>query len=166
MELLYAIIAIVFGVLNIILFFKIWGMTNDIRDIRYKFIFDEKHKLENKLLKNDTNYTIGDIVVDKKTGKEMKINSYNPTNKKFACYINDGLILAGYFHEDEITLKTEKTIDIDQSQLSDLENKMKENQCIVYVVKNSKLEIWDKYDWEEIIKLGRKEYFKLIRKNF
>ena len=34
METLLSIIFIVFGVLQIILFFKIWGMTNDIREMK------------------------------------------------------------------------------------------------------------------------------------
>lgn len=33
-----SIIIIVFGILQIILFFKIWGMTNDIREIKNKYI--------------------------------------------------------------------------------------------------------------------------------
>lgn len=40
------IIVIVFGVLQIILFFKIWGMTNDVRKIKNKTVnsFNEAHK--------------------------------------------------------------------------------------------------------------------------
>lgn len=33
-----SIIIIVFGILQIILFFKIWGMTNDIREIKNKYM--------------------------------------------------------------------------------------------------------------------------------
>ena len=35
------IILLIFGVLQIILFFKVWGMTNDIREIRNKYLKDE-----------------------------------------------------------------------------------------------------------------------------
>lgn len=34
MEVFIAIICIIFGVLQIVLFFKIWGMTNNIKDIK------------------------------------------------------------------------------------------------------------------------------------
>lgn len=34
MELITSIILLVFGVLQIILFFKLWGMTNDIRELK------------------------------------------------------------------------------------------------------------------------------------
>ena len=38
------IILLIFGVLQIILFFKVWGMTNDIKDIRNKNLKDEDEK--------------------------------------------------------------------------------------------------------------------------
>lgn len=36
-----SIIIIVFGILQIILFFKLWGMTNDIREIKNKYMDDQ-----------------------------------------------------------------------------------------------------------------------------
>lgn len=38
------IVLLIFGVLQIILFFKIWGMTNDIREIRNKYLKNEDEK--------------------------------------------------------------------------------------------------------------------------
>ena len=38
------IILLIFGVLQIILFFKVWGMTNDIREIRNKYLKNEDEK--------------------------------------------------------------------------------------------------------------------------
>lgn len=38
MDTLLAIIIVVFGILQLILFFKIWGMTNDIREIKNKYL--------------------------------------------------------------------------------------------------------------------------------
>ena len=48
MQTLINIIIIVFGILQIILFFKIWGMTNDIRKIREKYFLssDSKKSIE------------------------------------------------------------------------------------------------------------------------
>lgn len=40
-----SIILLVFGVLQIILFFKVWGMTNDIKEIRNKYLKDEDEKI-------------------------------------------------------------------------------------------------------------------------
>ena len=39
------IVLLVFGVLQIVLFFKIWGMTNDIREMRNKYLKDEDDKV-------------------------------------------------------------------------------------------------------------------------
>lgn len=47
MLLVTSIVIIAFGILQIILFFKIWGMTNDVRQIRKNIIgnsLDEAHK--------------------------------------------------------------------------------------------------------------------------
>ena len=38
------IVLLVFGVLQIILFFKVLGMTNDIREMRNKYLKDEDEK--------------------------------------------------------------------------------------------------------------------------
>ena len=38
------IILLIFGLLQIILFFKEWGMTNDIKEIRNKYLKDEDEK--------------------------------------------------------------------------------------------------------------------------
>lgn len=77
METLLAIIFIVFGLLQIILFFKIWGMTNDIREMK------------NKYFRADISFSIGDTVRHKTTGKEMRIRSIKP-NGKYACFLPDG----------------------------------------------------------------------------
>lgn len=42
------IVLLVFGVLQIVLFFKIWGMTNDIREMRNKYLKDEDEKVQKK----------------------------------------------------------------------------------------------------------------------
>ena len=38
------IILLIFGVLQIILFFKVWGMINSIKEIRNKYLKDEDEK--------------------------------------------------------------------------------------------------------------------------
>lgn len=45
---LVSIILIVFGVLQIILFFKLWGMANDMRQLKEHFV------PESKCLRSDT----------------------------------------------------------------------------------------------------------------
>ena len=43
------IVLLVFGVLQIVLFFKIWGMTNDIREMRNKYLKDEDEKVREEV---------------------------------------------------------------------------------------------------------------------
>lgn len=51
---LIAVISIIFGILQIILFCKIWGMTNDIRDLRSEFIGGtDQWTLRKAILKGD-----------------------------------------------------------------------------------------------------------------
>lgn len=60
----FSIIMIVFGVLQIILFFKIWGMTNDIRALKNHFIstLDATSTPENKTSQtSSTGWTIAFI---------------------------------------------------------------------------------------------------------
>lgn len=42
------VVMLIFGILQIILFFKVWGMTNDIKEIRNKYLKDEDEKRRQK----------------------------------------------------------------------------------------------------------------------
>ena len=57
------IVLLVFGVLQIVLFFKIWGMTNDIREMRNKYLKDE----DEKVLEEVTNNPLSRISNESKT---------------------------------------------------------------------------------------------------
>ena len=46
------IVLLVFGVLQIVLFFKILGMTNDIREMRNKYLKDEDEKVLEEVTNN------------------------------------------------------------------------------------------------------------------
>lgn len=87
-----SIIFVVFGILQIILFFKIWGMTNDIKDIR------------NKYVSTDTLtplYTIGSIVKHAKNDQCLIIKKFDTESNKYVCYSEDGLFI-GSFRADEL----------------------------------------------------------------
>lgn len=60
--LLVSIILIVFGVLQIILFFKLWGMTNDVRQLKEHFVQESKH-LGNNATDSGAKYIISIIAV-------------------------------------------------------------------------------------------------------
>lgn len=60
--LLVSIILIVFGVLQIILFFKLWGMTNDVRKIKVH-ITPKDDNLDESTSLNSTQIVIIAVVV-------------------------------------------------------------------------------------------------------
>ena len=74
MEFVTGLIIIVFGVLQIILFFKIWGMTNNVKimtscmqQMLDMFVRNEKlnAKTCDKNEQDNIGFAIGDLVVDK-----------------------------------------------------------------------------------------------------
>ena len=81
-----SIIIIVFGALQIILFFKIWGMTNDVRKI--KNILELNIKQQQDTLNHNTNiassFFVGEVVTYKKT-QEKFIIKRRVTEDLFEC---------------------------------------------------------------------------------
>ena len=79
---------LVFGILQIILFFKLWGMTNDIssmkRDLNLlteiaKFNQQPPSPLNQKNVRypievRKTIFSVGDIVISKNTGRRLIVN--------------------------------------------------------------------------------------------
>lgn len=102
MELITSIILIVFAILQIILFFKIWGMTNDINAIKEKYLSEQPVKRETGMVESSAILSVGDYVVDK-NGKEMLIKEIQ--NGKYSCYTNRGLFYEGDFDKSEISLQ-------------------------------------------------------------
>lgn len=121
METLLAIIFIVFGVLQIILFFKIWGMTNDVRNIKemyesereahYRNLDRTTHKTESQEGSDlsISKFSVGDLVVHIKTGKQMRIKNINvdnihSNNDTYSCYSGGGVYHEGDFLASELKL--------------------------------------------------------------
>ena len=125
METLLAIIFIVFGVLQIILFFKIWGMTNDVRNIKemyesereahYRNLDRTTHKAESQEGSDlsISKFSVGDLVVHIKTGKQMRIKNINvdnihSNNDTYSCYSGGGVYHEGDFLASELKLFNNK----------------------------------------------------------
>ena len=98
------ILVIIFGILNIILFFKIWGMTNNVSEI--KRILKDANETKKELKKNKTKskFNIGD---------QVTALSYNSILEVIDIY-NDGTYncidvktneIVGAFKENELTKK-------------------------------------------------------------
>ena len=80
------ILSIVWSVLSIVLFFKVWEMTNDVREIKNKILYDvtpQKEVLtpviDNREIKE------GDTVIEKATGNEIFVKSVL-ANGKYICW--------------------------------------------------------------------------------
>lgn len=114
-----SIVAIIFGILQIILFFKLWGMTNNISKItnilESKLTNDLSHQKqsidnsytkdnpkiqENNPNKSHNDINIGDNVIRLLDGKKMVVDSIE--NGKYFCKIS---MIEGYkyFSRDEIS---------------------------------------------------------------
>lgn len=77
MEIVILIILVVFGILNIILFFKIWEMTNDAHRIGelMKSIADIEEYKYRKLLKNESNNKSDNVNI-KKIDNDIELYSW------------------------------------------------------------------------------------------
>ena len=97
------LIMVVWGILNIILFFKIWGMTNDVRELKEKIVEDnsniniqnddviQSNKSENV---NDTNSSLSNKGNDLKVGDKIQHESYYKDKDLYVGKINaDGTCL-------------------------------------------------------------------------
>lgn len=120
---LLGIIMLVFGILQIILFFKIWGMTNDIRDMKNKYMADDyKRTIDSieeikKISKNEpqsattaTATTTAKVPVQQDQLAEKQIGKIDLENEDFKKLIDRWKILKKRgFIQQAIKEYTEKT---------------------------------------------------------
>lgn len=97
---LLSLVAVLFGVLQIILFFKIWGMTNDIREIKEKYLSSTDPK-KSVSPAQPTEFNVGELVVHIKTNKQMRIKEITEDGK-YSCYTGGGASHEGDFTASEI----------------------------------------------------------------
>ena len=103
-----SLIIIIFGILEIILFFKMWGMCNDVKSITYLLnkIEDEKHKKEKKpesikdTDSSESMFTAGQLVIDKETQTQFRVTDI-VKGEDGSVLIYSGK-LDKYFQQDEI----------------------------------------------------------------
>ncbi len=108
METFLGIIFIVFGILQIILFFKLWGMTNDIREIKNRYL----HQASRESDKSDSDssstqdvsspYSATEYarVVELKSESQMMAGEI-AADGKIKCYSTSGSYI-GDFDKSEI----------------------------------------------------------------
>ncbi len=101
---LLSIVMLVFGILQVILFFKIWGMTNDVNEIKLVFKDYVKSKNANQSeLASKSEIKVGDLVVELKNERQLKVKNITESGK-FECSVAGSTIDAGTFSSDEIEL--------------------------------------------------------------
>lgn len=96
------IIMIVFGILQIILFFKIWGMTNNVSEIKNIIRNNIKEtKTSTPNVKSGSNINVGDLVVELKNERQLKVIDIT-NNGEFECSTPGGIHSVGIFKRNEI----------------------------------------------------------------
>ena len=105
------VIMLVWGILNIILFFKLWGMINDICDIKellYKVYPQNNssadYRINTSNRKVESKFNLNDIVVCPSYDGELKIFDYMG-NGEYNCHDAKTGAKAGFFKEEDLTLK-------------------------------------------------------------
>lgn len=104
---LVGIIIIVFGVLQIILFFKIWGMTNDVKEMKNKFVSEEYSKIASDIRSIKDQYlksTIGSETHTDQESNKIKSAKTVPQNKPI---LEDKTIPAEIDKVEEIDIESE-----------------------------------------------------------
>ena len=104
MEGFIALVAVFASILQIVLFFKLWGMTNDIKEIKGKYLSktnDGKHDDTSGI--GDSDIIVGSHIVVIKTEKQMKVIGIDAQSNQFICSNNNGLTSES-FNRGEIEL--------------------------------------------------------------
>ena len=98
------IVMLVFGILQIVLFFKLWGMTNDVGQIKYLLCnlstqnataAKNSHDLEQTSSEQKVvgKWPVGVLVVHSATGQQMRIKEITPDHK-YVC--TQGNLIRGH----------------------------------------------------------------------
>lgn len=102
MQIIIGLFAFIFALLQIILFFKIWEMTNDIKAIKNKYLSSGQNKNDSYApIINSAGFNIGDLVINATTGTQMRIKEITEDGK-YSCYTGGGTSHEGDFLESEI----------------------------------------------------------------
>lgn len=105
MEMIFALLYIVFGILSLILFFKVWGMCNNVKHLtEYLISYIESTKKEQGTNKDNNSKSkslkVGDKVVILKTGKITQIIDIK--DGQIECASNNGNFYDGIFKAEDL----------------------------------------------------------------
>ena len=94
------VILCISGVLNVLLFFKIWGMTDNVKDIK-KLLEDYRERKNNK---TKSKFNVGDHVIAKSYNDVLEIIDIYDDGSYNCIDVNSNEIV-GAFKENELTKK-------------------------------------------------------------
>ena len=94
---LFGLLFLVFVILCVILFFKVWGMTDDVRVIKQRYLLESRKRMYDP--NKEPLLAMGDLVVDK-SGKQMRVKEI--VSGLYSCYTGRGSIYVGDFEEWEL----------------------------------------------------------------
>lgn len=102
MELFFVFIYFVFGILSLILFFKVWGMCNNVSRIRelMEMEISKGFTPHSETEKASKTFAVGDKVVILKTGKVTTVTEVK--DGKYECASNNGNFYDGVFSQSEL----------------------------------------------------------------
>ena len=88
---LEAIIYIVIAIFSIILFVKVWIMTNHVRMIKDKYLKVDAIEIPKEIIDFKNGFKKGDKVIELKTEKQMSIIDFKEDANMFECLPAGGL---------------------------------------------------------------------------
>ena len=111
---LVSIIIIVFGILQIILFFKLWGMTNDIREMKDKYMKDNYNRtveglreIKDKYIKNTGKEDYNKDIEDSPKNLPITNTPKNEQSSKEETHIHNNINLNTDKMVEEIDIESE-----------------------------------------------------------
>ena len=105
------IIEIIFGILGLILFFKVWAMTDDVKELKdniIPYLQNNGIKPVDKKDEEDDRFTPGTIVVEVTTGRQLKIKNRLPDGR-YKCSYNHDLFVTEIEASKLVTLEEYQT---------------------------------------------------------
>lgn len=140
-------------VLTIFIIVYFFRMANDIRDS--KDSLDVIKKILVKQNWSNENESTNPVLIDN-ISELINTLKDNTTKTEFT----------EVYTTNKYGVVTDVELKKNNEAIDRLISKMKPNQCIVRVMANSKMEIWDKTNWVEVIENKRDNEFKILFENF
>jgi uncharacterized membrane protein YhiD involved in acid resistance len=147
------LLAIGYLLLTIFIIVYFFRMANDVRALKESL--DVIKKILVKQNWSNENESTNPVLIDN-ISELINTLKDNTTKTEFA----------EVYTTNKYGVVTDVELKKNNEAIDRLISKIKPNQCIVRVLASSKMVIWDKTDWVEILENKRDDEFKILFKNF